>query len=161
MLWWTWSSYEKTFLWLVSSVCMWWRSWSTISAFFSEAWFSLYGKVNFQNTQYWSAEHSRLIHIFPFNHKKIWCLLCDKWTQDSWTQLMLPGMWTLCCAHFLWPNRIRKATLFSSKILQHLIQHMKVWKQCTRFSVTVLSCCMWPPCSLYLTPCDFYSWGCL
>jgi hypothetical protein len=34
--------------------------------FFSEeAWFSLYGEVNSQNSRYWSAENQRFIHELP------------------------------------------------------------------------------------------------
>jgi hypothetical protein len=47
--------------------------------FSSEAWFSLHGEVNSQNSWYWSAENPGLFHKLPLYDEKfdVWCAMSE------------------------------------------------------------------------------------
>jgi hypothetical protein len=65
---------------------------SQLMLFFNEAWFSLCGEVNSQNSQHWSAGNSRLT-IFLFMMKKI----TDCYSNRDAANLGMASCLRSCC----------------------------------------------------------------
>jgi hypothetical protein len=92
--------------------------------------------VNSQNNWYWSAENPRLIHRL---------LLCDEkvgvWCVISAHRVIGPMFYDNVLSAARYVNNVlhpffaklteeESYVVFSSKILQHLVWHMQLWKHC-------------------------------